>query len=186
MTLRRGFKREAQAIAEEVRADLQLGPLAALDPRVLAAHLDIPIVALSSYSTAIPTAVHHFSHIEPACFSAVTVFHGRVRTVVHNDSHTPARQTSNIAHELAHALLLHPPTPPLNEHGCRDSNQDLEDEANYLGPLLLVSDRAAVHIALHNIPIAQAAQEYGVSVPLIQYRLNVSGAYTRSARIRRQ
>jgi hypothetical protein len=184
MALRRGFKSEAQAIADEIRSELNLRPMDPLDPWQLATHLDIPILGLSDFRREVPQAVHHLSHIEPECFSAVTVFCGIARTIVHNDSHARCRQVSNITHELAHGLLLHPPTPALNNCGCRNWNQDIEDEANFLSPLLLISDRAAVHIALNNLPIELAAEQYGVSVQLVRYRLNIAGAYMRSARIR--
>ncbi len=103
---------------------------------------------------------------------------------MHNDSHAHCRQVSNITHELAHGLLLHPPTPALNDYGCRNWNQGIEDEANFLVPLLLISDRAAVEIALRNQPLELAAEYYSVSVQLMRYRLNIAGAYTRSSRIR--
>lgn len=184
MALRRGFKSEAQKIANEIRAELGLSALDRLDPWKVAEHLDIPILGLSDFQTDAPFAVHYLSVNEPECFSAVTVFRGYSRTIVHNDSHAPVRQVSNVAHELAHALLMHPPTPALNDYGCREWNQDIEDEANFLGPLLLVSDYAAVQIVLHGMSHEDAAQTYGVSVPLLRLRLNISGAYTRGARIR--
>jgi hypothetical protein len=72
----------------------------------------------------------------------------------------------------------------LNDFGCRAWNQTIEDEANFLGPLLLVSDAAAVHIVLHRMVPEEAARHYGVSVPLLRLRLNMSGAYVRVRRIR--
>jgi hypothetical protein len=95
-----------------------------------------------------------------------------------------ARQASNIAHESAHGLLLHPPTPALNDHGCRHWNQDIEDEADFLGPALLVPEAAALQIARRKIPLLQAATMYGVSTKLMQMRLNLTGAYRRVERMR--
>lgn len=184
MALRRGFKNEAQKIANEVRAEMGLSALDRLDPWQVAEYLDIPILGLSDFQADAPFAAHYFSVNEPESFSAVTVFYGYKRTIVHNDSHAPVRQVSNVAHELGHALLMHPPTPALNDYGCREWNQDIEDEANFLGPLLLVSDYAAVQIVLRGMSHEDAAQMYGVSVALLRLRLNMSGAYARGARIR--
>ena len=102
MALRRGFKAEAAALAQEIRVELGLGPIAALVPSELAQHLDIPVITLGELSTTLPNA-RHFLSVERNAFSALTVFDGHRRMIVHNDSHSRARQNSNLAHELAHA-----------------------------------------------------------------------------------
>ena len=102
MVLRRGFKSEAATLAQEIRAELGLRPLDRLDPRGLARHLDVPIVPLSCLSSDL-TSVQYFLSVERKAFSALTVFDGHRRMIVHNDSHSEARQNSNLAHELAHA-----------------------------------------------------------------------------------
>ena len=72
--------------------------------------------------------IGHLVSGEPEVFSAVTVFDGPRRTIVHNDG---ARTCSaeQQPHELSHALLHHPPTPALDDIGNRIWNQDVEDEA---------------------------------------------------------
>jgi Zn-dependent peptidase ImmA (M78 family) len=104
--VRRGFKKEAREIAAEVRDELGLTPLEALDPWLLAEHLDIPVWALSSYSE-IPRPVEHLSVTETGAFSAMIACQGLRRVIIYNDGHAPTRQRADIAHELAHALLLH-------------------------------------------------------------------------------
>ena len=51
------------------------------------------------------------------------------RTIVHNNGHAFVRQNSNIAHELSHGLRHHPPTPAIDNKGCRNWSQAIEDEA---------------------------------------------------------
>ena len=85
MTLRRGLKTEANSTALEVRGELGLG---LFDPRSLAEWLEIPICTLSEMCTSHPT-IGHLVTQEPEAFSAVTVFRGRERTIVHNDGHAP-------------------------------------------------------------------------------------------------
>jgi hypothetical protein len=184
MALRRGFKTEATSIADEVRRELGCAPLDALDPRVLAAHLAIPIWPLSDL-VGDHAAIGHLLNSEPELFSAVTVFAGPRRTIVHNDAHTGGRQNSNLAHELAHGLLHHPPTPALDDRGNRNWNQDVEDEATYLAGALLVTEAATIAIAQGRMTKLEAAVRLGVSQPMIQYRLNCTGAVMRVQRMRR-
>jgi Zn-dependent peptidase ImmA (M78 family) len=114
-------------------------------------------------------------------FSACTVFRGARRTIVHNDAHAPGRQASNLTHELGHALL-HPPTPALDDRGCRLWNQNIEDEAHWLAGALLLTEDAALCIARNDTSVPAAAEHFGISEQMITYRLNVTGAGTRAAR----
>lgn len=185
MGYRRGFKSEANATAREVRAELGLRELDQLDPWALAAYLEVPVIPLSGYSQDAPKALHLFTEVEANAFSAVTVFRGRRRAIVHNDAHTPGRQASDVTHELGHALLLHDPTPALDDRGCRLWNQNVEDEAQWLASALLLTEDAALWIVRHDISITAAAERFGISEQMVTYRLNVTGARTRVARSRR-
>lgn len=182
MALERGFKSDANATAREIREELGLSLLDRLDPWQLAAHLQIPVTALSEMEPEAQNAVHRLHDLEPDAFSALTVFHGSRRWIVHNDAHSLGRQASDLAHELAHALLHHPPTPALDENGCRDWNQDIEDEANWLAGAMLITEDAALSIVRKRTPLQVAAQELGVSMKMMQWRINVTGARSRVAR----
>lgn len=184
MALRRGFKTEANSIAVEVRAELGLSPRAPLDPHQLAAHLDIPVHPLSSFASVAVDFVHVFSGPEQGAFSAVTVFRGRRREIVHNDSHSLGRQHSNVAHELAHGLLLHEPQPALDDLGCRYWDADHEAEADFLGAALLLTPEAAVWIVRSGMTSDEACNHFCVSNKMLQYRLNITGAYIRVKRER--
>ncbi len=182
MPYRRGFKSEAHALVAEIRADLGLTLLAPLDPWRLADHLEVPVITLSMLRVTAPEAVRCLMSREVDSFSAVTIFDGVRRLVVHNDAHVAGRQASNLTHELGHALLLHPPTAALDDRGCRQWDQEIEDEAGYLAGALLITPEAALHIVGRAVPLAQAASAYGVSLPMLQYRINVTGARLRVAR----
>lgn len=184
MGYRRGFKSEANATAREIRAELRLKDLDKLDPWALAAHLLVPVEPLSDYARDAPLAVHHFTAVDSGAFSACTVFDGARRKIVHNDAHLPGRQASNVTHELGHALLLHPPTPALDDRGCRQWNQDIEDEAQWLAGALLLTEDAALSIARQGVSVSAAAEHFGISEQMVTYRLNVTGARTRVARAR--
>jgi len=180
MALRRGFKKETNEYAKEFRQELNKKPFESLCPFELADHLSIPILKLSEFDD--KKAVKYLTATNQDVFSAVTVFNGRKRIIVHNDSHHPRRQTANIAHELSHAVLAHPPSPPFTHSGERfyDSYiQKIEEEANWMGPALLISEEAALHIVRKKIPITEATILYGASEQLIKMRINVTGARKR-------
>lgn len=183
MALRRGFKTEANNTAIETRQELGIGLFEALDPHVLAEWLGIPVLALSDVAQD-HAAIGFLLNGGSEAFSAVTVFYGTERTIVHNDTHAPARQNSNIAHELSHGLLLHPPTPALDDRGCRDWNQSIEDEAAWLAGALLVPEAATIAIARGKWTKEGAALHFGVSPQMIQFRLNATGALKRVSRAR--
>jgi Zn-dependent peptidase ImmA (M78 family) len=117
-------------------------------------------------------------------FSAVTIFPNDRRVIIHNDAHDEVRQNANLAHEISHAVLQHPPMEPFTEAGIRNVNRDFEDEASWMGPALLVSEEAALSIARRGISLPQAAAEYRVSTQLMRMRLAVTKAHFRVNRYR--
>lgn len=181
MAYRRGFKTEASSLAMEIREELRLGPFDRLDALSLAQHLQIPVLSLTELSDA-GSPILHLVTEEPEAFSAVTVFCGPRRTIVHNDGHAPTRQNSNLAHELSHALLLHPPSPAMDDRGCRQWNPDIEDEASWLSGILLVTEPMTIAIARNKFTEEEAARRLGVSRQMITFRLNVTGARKRVSR----
>ena len=183
-SLRWGFKTEANDIAREIRQELGLRTADPLDPWRLADHLAIPVVRLRSLYPDAPGAVEMFTKVDLDSFSAVTVFDGTARIIVHNDAHSRGRQASDIAHELAHALLFHPPSPALDHRGCRNWDKELEDEATWLAGALLISEEAALMIARSGMSLEDAATKYGVTTYMVRFRLNVTGARKRVRRMR--
>ena len=148
----RGFKARANRIAVDIRRRVGLRPIDPIDPP--GSHCEI----------------------DETCFSAVTVPCGGRTAIVHNCSHHPWRQRSNICHELAHCFLGHPCSPPLTAEGERVHDGGIEAEANFLGGALLVTNEAAVHILLNGL-MPRAQNLYGVSRPMLNFRLRMSGAY---------
>lgn len=185
MPLRHGFKSQAHQIAREVRVNLGVGVAGPIDVVKLAEFLGIALAPLSGLSALEASAVRHFTTVETGAFSAVTLFKGRSRLIVYNDRHAPTRQKSDLAHELAHALLQHPPSAALDEIGCRKWPADYEDEANWLAGALLVSEEAALSVVSRGLSSADAAREFGVSEKMMQFRLNVTAAAMRAGRGRK-
>lgn len=118
MAHRRGFKTEANWYGQEMRRELKLAPHDPLCPWKLAGLLEIPLLTLSHYQQAEPEAVAWLrSTPGQKAFSAITLFDGPEPLIIYNDAHARKRQAADIAHELAHGLLMHPPKPPINANG---------------------------------------------------------------------
>ena len=184
MTLRRGFKTQAKDLATEVRGELSVDPFDRLDPHTLATHLSIRTIRLSDLATE-STGAQFFLTDDPAVFSALTVFDGRRRMIAYNDSHPPARQNSDLAHELGHALLLHDPMPALDGlTGCRTWNDAIEEEATWLSGELLVTRPMALAVARGQLTQQAACELLGVSAQMLDWRLNMTGARRQAARER--
>lgn len=182
MTLRRSFKTEANTYAREFRRELGLRARSPLCPFALAEHLAIPVTPVSSFRRQAPAAVRFLRNSGSGEFYAATVFSGTKRLIIYNDAHHPLRQRSDVAHELAHGILGHPPAPPLSDEGCRNFDPQLEAEASWLGPALLISEEAALWIARRQLSIEKASSIFSVSQPVVRMRLNVTGAKRRVAR----
>jgi Zn-dependent peptidase ImmA (M78 family) len=99
--------------------------------------------------------------------------------IVYNDAHSRGRQASDITHELAHALLQHPPAPALDHRGCRHWDPELEEEADWLAGVLLITEDAALAIVRNGLSLEEAAAKYGVSTQMVQFRVNMTGARRR-------
>lgn len=180
--LRRGFTGEAEAIAEASREDLGIKNIDRLDPLRLAQKLEIPVVSLGGLPSlcgdapGLREAIALLHGEEQSALSAVTVFAGTRRLIVYNGQHEAARVASDITHELAHGLLLHPPAPALDEHGCRSWNDAIEHEASYLGGALLIPGKAARWAAKRGMSIEAMASRFGCSTDMARWRLSASGA----------
>ena len=88
-----------------------------------------------------------------------------------------------MAHEIAHAILVHPPQPFDHARG-RDFHQGVEAEANCLAGHILIPNAAALHI-VRSGGEASAGDRYGVSNQMLQWRLGASGARIRQQRWQR-
>jgi len=185
--VKRGFKTHAERIATEVRNELDLGDDARLEPLDLAEHLAIPVVSLAELSRVAPKGSfsQHFVVTDPDSFSAVTIFRGYKRLIVHNENHHPNRQASNLTHEVSHSLLEHEPTPVVSSDGQRYWNLEVEEEANWLGAALLVPREGALSMAKDDCTLAEIAAHYGVSEALARWRISQTGVAQQVERWRR-
>jgi hypothetical protein len=164
MALRRGFKTEANAYAREIRVDLGLAADAPLCPFKTAEFIGVPINALSSYTATLPKEAGYLSQVGGKIgFSAMTACFGMAKVIIYNDNLPPTRSYADIMHEISHILLMHPPHRLRAETGGRHYDEQLEEEASWLGPALLVSEERLC-LLLSNVSTLRVQQKFIRSV----------------------
>lgn len=180
-TLKRGFKANAERLANQYRKEMGIHPCNPLCAFKLAEHLKVPIYKASEFLTSVEEQ-KKLAGIETddSGWSALTMLtkEGN-QIIIHNDFHNPARQQSNIMHEIAHIVCDHkiesvnyPFAIPL---GMRDFNKALEDEAIYLGATLQLSKPCLLWSLKRKFSIQDISQEYNASEEMVRFRLNTTG-----------
>lgn len=177
MQFRRGFKAEVDRLVTQTRADLGLTLDARLDPRQLAAHLDIEVFQLTGLHAICPDEVTHLTQVDVGAFSGTLLERDGRRAIFVNDAHTAGRQASTIAHECAHVMLAHEPSEHFAELGFRVFDAQVEREADWLAGCLLVPTKAVLPaVRCHCHDLAACAVHFGVSEQMMSQRFHRSGA----------
>lgn len=181
MTLRRGFKSEAERTSAQQRALLGLKPTDPVDPFALLRHHRITVrtpaevqdMSLMPQDT-LKVLVEHSD-----CWSATTVRTPAGTVVVHNPQHERPRQHSNLTHELGHVLLGHEPGALQTVAGCvmRDFDEVQEEEAAWLGDAILAPRTALAAAARRGLSLPDTAQLLGASEQLTSYRTYATGIH---------
>lgn len=175
----RGFKTKCENISLQLRRELGLKKSAPMVAKDLAEHLDVLLWKPSDILGLPKETVTVLTRKGRAFWSAVTISFGEINTIIYNPSHSPARQSSDIMHELSHILLNHEPSQmmvsPNNPFVLRSYNDLLEEEASWLAGCLLLPREALVHIEVASMSINEACETYQVSRKLLTYRMNITG-----------
>jgi len=174
--VRRGFKTEAERLAERLRAQLGLRPIDCLKIIDLARHLGVAVYSAGDLVSR--TALDDLERVQPGSFSAATFHLPEGRTVaVYNPLREPGRTNSDIAHELAHVLLDHRlrDLQRIGGHTFFACDPDQEEEANWLAGCLLLPRPLLLHEAYAGATAESIAERYEVSLPMARFRLNASG-----------
>ena len=181
MALRWGFKSDANAYARSFRRELGLAAHSPLCQWQLAELLGFDVVRLSSFVDIDNQQILYFASPRgQKNFSAITIYPENGPVIIHNDWHNPKRQAANLAHESAHGILHHKPSA-LFDGAKRIYDAEMEEEANWLGPALLISDEAALLIAQRGYSLEEASDLYNASIEVVRFRLNVCAAFRRAA-----
>ena len=184
----RGFKTWCEELAIQVRRELSVAPTAPLDPLKLAEALEIPVLKPSEIRGLTQEVCQRLLTVHSDSWSALTISHGDQHVVIYNPSHSPARQRSDLTHELAHILLGHKPTQlfiaPQSGAVLRAHDQNQEAEASWLAGCLLLPRSALLSIRSKAVDDKEACSLYGISRDLLRYRINVSGVDIQLKRVK--
>lgn len=175
----RGFKAWCEKAAAQHRRGLGLQPRDPLDAVALAQSLGVEVHSLDG----VPALDDESRQIflgESGGWSAVTLTNGRKTVVVLNSAHSAARSASDLMHELAHLLIGHQAGRiDITEDGALILNtfdRLQKEEATWLAGCLLLPREALLWTLQQKLEPEAAAQRYGASLAMFNYRLNVTGA----------
>jgi Zn-dependent peptidase ImmA (M78 family) len=175
----RGFKSWCENVALQQRRDTGSKKTDALDPYALAQGLEVRIWKAEDVPGLDAASLDILLRADADSWSAVTLHLGEIDLIILNSSHSPARQASDLMHELAHVLLGHMPARvDVTEDGClmlNTFNKQQEEEAAWLAGCLLLPRDSLMLIRRNRLNLAEAAKLYGTSNDMLRYRLNVTG-----------
>lgn len=175
--MRRGFKAEAERVAEGVRKEMRLKPADRLDAAVLAAHIGMDVRQADALVDR--SKLSALERLQPGAFSACTLTIGTKKFLIVNPLASAGRTQSDIAHEVAHVLLEHRLGEVQQVGGLAffSCDADEEQEANWLAGCLLLPRPLLLRLAGRGLDAAQIAQECGVSEPMAAFRLRATGIF---------
>jgi Zn-dependent peptidase ImmA (M78 family) len=187
--LAKGFKARAENISLQVRRELKLSKTDPLACEALAEHLGVPLWKPTEIVGLSPGVRALLLRRARDSWSAVTVSYGGLDVIIYNSSHSKARRSSDVMHELSHILLSHEPSKiilsPKVSIALRDYNENQEDEAAWLAGCLLLPREALLFIRRNGMNDEETLEKYRVSRDLLKYRMNVTGVNYQAGRERR-
>lgn len=179
--LKWGFKASAERTAIEYRKKLSIEPWEPLCAIKLAEHLEVTIYAATEFLSR-SDEIRRLSGIDEDCgWSAMTIVtKAGNQIIINNPYNTPARQQSDIMHELAHIICNHKQSfsdydfeIPL---GMRHFDEMQEEEAKCLGSTLQITRPGLLWALKRKYSISEIADHFNSSVEMATYRIRMSGA----------
>jgi Zn-dependent peptidase ImmA (M78 family) len=184
VSLVRGFKTQAEKLADKAWTDLGIGVDNRFDVEKFVASMGGRIVLAD---TLVPRSrLEEIDRLQPFAFSACTFILDDGPAIVLNPVVSEGRQRSDAAHEVAHIVLRHQIRVPerLGDYLFFTGNTDQEDEANWLGGCLLLPRQVVLRAAGRGMNADGIATHYGTTPKMATFRLNATGAARQLERFR--
>ncbi|WP_321480138.1 ImmA/IrrE family metallo-endopeptidase [uncultured Bacteroides sp.] len=177
--LKRGFKAQAERLAEKYRTELEIHACGSLCAFALAKHLSIPIYPATDF-------LESETHIDllkgenemPSEWSALTMPTAKGnRIIIYNPYHSDARQQSDIMHEIAHIICKHKRSQLQYEFkipiGMHEFDEVQEEEAKCLGATLQLARPCLLWARKKHMTTDQVATHFNASSEMVKYRKNM-------------
>lgn len=173
--MRRGFKAEAERLAEEVRKAMGMRMTDPIDAGDLAGYAGAEIRSADELTSLAKLTT--LEELQPGAFSACTFSIGERHVIVYSPLASPGRRQSDIAHEVAHLLLKHSmkTVETIGRVSFFTCDADEEQEANWLAGCLLLPRKLLFAVARRGLDVPEIARSYNVSEQMAAFRLRTTG-----------
>lgn len=185
--LPRGFKAEAERIAESCRQSINLSKFSPLDAFSLANHLNIEVFSVDEIFSDKLGHPHYPVMSDPSKFSAMWLPNqDGNKIIIHNTNHSKYRQQSNLMHEISHIIRKH--EIPDDEaklcakFGMHYYNALHEQEAKYLGGCLQITRPGLQWAVKNNLSVEAISKYFNASIEMVNYRLGITGVRKQNGR----
>ncbi|MFD2788022.1 ImmA/IrrE family metallo-endopeptidase [Hymenobacter rubripertinctus] len=182
------FKAKAEITSLDLRRQLGLTAAAACPAKLATGHHGVLLAAADAFNDSIVDALldEFPDHLrmrqqlrwianDTIEFSAIVAIVRGCKMILYNANNSPARQQSDIMHELAHILCEH-------KGDCLQLNSDIslrvhnaghEQEAKWLGAALQIPEQGIFEHVRAGRSSEEIAQIYGASLPMVIYRRRI-------------
>ena len=183
--MRRGFKTEAEHLAEATRSAMGLKPTDRLDATVLANHAGAGLRRADELT--LRSKLEDLEARQPGAFSACTFQVGGRPVIVYSPLASEGRKQSNITHEVAHLLLNHSlqTVQQLNGVSFFTCDPDEEQEANWLAGCLLLPRTLLLSAGHRGLSVSEISRKYVVSRQMAEFRIRATGVLRQIKRSRK-
>lgn len=184
--MQRGFKTRAERMAVEARVLVGLHETAPLPANRLAKALGVVVMGPEKIPGMPESLATRMLFEFASNWSAVTIPMEGQTLIIHNTTHIPARQESDVMHELAHLLCRHKPAridpPGKLPWASRSYDPEQEEQAACLGGCLQIPRAGLASAILQNLDDLAIAARFGASLKMVRFRRNSSGVDVQLAR----
>ena len=183
--MRRGFKTEAERLAQAVRERQGLRPNQPVSLEQAAKEMGVRIIAADELVDR--SRLEELEELQQGAFSAATFrLPGGGYVIVYSPLSLVGRKRSDQAHELAHIILAHDvrTVERIGTMQFLTCDVEQEEEANWLGGCLLLPRPLLLKVAKEGLSSSEIAERYEVSEPMARFRLNASGVLVQVGRER--
>lgn len=183
--MRRGFKTEAERLAQAVRERQGLRPNQPVSLEQAAKEMGVRIIAADELVDR--SRLEELEELQQGAFSAATFrLPGGGYVIVYSPLSLVGRKRSDQAHELAHIILDHDvrTVERIGTMQFLTCDVEQEEEANWLGGCLLLPRPLLLKVAKEGLSSSEIAERYEVSEPMARFRLNASGVLVQVGRER--